>query len=84
MWFILLFALCGLAIPIAIEIHARGRDNILARSSRDLIRSRAGKALGELLGQTYGWLHSLVALTLLFLFAWGVLRLASWLLGLIF
>lgn len=84
MWFVVLFAVCGLAIPIALEIHARGRDHILTRSSQDLVRSRAGRALATLLGQGVGWIHSLAALAVLFLLLAGFLKLAAWLLGLIF
>ena len=43
MLFILLFAFCALAIPIAFEIHAKGSDNILNRSIKELANSEFGK-----------------------------------------
>lgn len=84
MWFILLFAVCGLAIPIALEIHTRGSDNILTRSSRDLARSTVGRQVVRITGATSGWANSLVALAVLFLLVVVGLRVLSWLLGLVF
>ena len=84
MWFILLFAICGLAIPIALEMHVRGSDNILTRSSRDLARSAVGRRVSRISGATAGWANSLVALAFLFFLAWAALSVLSWLLGLIF
>jgi tetrahydromethanopterin S-methyltransferase subunit F len=69
MWFILLFAFCGLGISIAFEIHIKGRDNILTRSGQELINSSTGRHATRLFGITTGWLYSLVALALLFLLA---------------
>lgn len=84
MWFILLFAVCGLAIPIALEIHVRGANNILARSGEDLARSAVGQKLTRATGATVGWANSLLALAVLFLLGWAALQFLSWLLGLVF
>jgi hypothetical protein len=84
MWFILLFAICGLAIPIALEIHIRGKDNILTRSDSDLARSAVGRKLAQATGATASWINSLVALAVLFMLGWAALQLLSWLLGLVF
>lgn len=83
MWFILLFAFCGLAIPIAFEIHVRGRDNILTRSGQELIDSSVGRRVTRLFGITTGWLYSLVALALLFLLIPIVFNLLLLLFGLL-
>jgi len=84
MWFILLFAICGLAVPIALEIHVRGKDNILTRSGSDLARSAIGRKLARTTGVTAAWINSLVALAALFALGWVALRLLSWLFGLVF
>ena len=46
MWFILLFAACTMAIPIAFEIHYKGSDNILNRSGREIL-NRSGQKLSR-------------------------------------
>jgi hypothetical protein len=84
MWFILLFAICGLAIPIAIEIHVRGKDNILTRSGSDLAQSTLGRKLAWITGSTASWINALVALVILFTFGWAAFWLLSWILGLVF
>jgi hypothetical protein len=40
MWFILLFAACTTALPIVLEVHYKGSDNILTRSGEEIRRSR--------------------------------------------
>ncbi|MBN8801051.1 hypothetical protein [Stenotrophomonas acidaminiphila] len=84
MWFILLFAVCGLAVPIALEIHVRGKDNILTRSGSDLARSAIGRKLARATGVTAAWINSILALAALFALCWAAFRLLSWLLALVF
>lgn len=84
MWFIILFAVCCLAIPVSLEIHARGHDNILVRSGRDLADTRLGLLIKVVLGQTISWIHSLAALSLIVAVGWVSMRLAAWLLRAIF
>lgn len=83
MWFVLLFAICCLAIPIALEIHVRGKDNILTRSGSDLAQSAVGRRLGLITRASASWLNALAALAILFTFGWAVLWLLSWILGLV-
>ncbi|WP_338772151.1 hypothetical protein [Massilia sp. METH4] len=40
MLFVLLFSLGVLAVPLAIDISRRGKDNILRRSGRDVLNYR--------------------------------------------
>jgi len=84
MWFILLFTVCALAIPIALEIHVKGSDNIISRSGEELLHSRVGKTLGRLFGLTKDWAYSLFALGMLFAFAVIAFKLLPWLWRLIF
>jgi uncharacterized Tic20 family protein len=49
MLFILFFSLGVLAVPLAIDIGKRGKDNILRRSGRDVLNYRLVRtALGSL------------------------------------
>jgi uncharacterized Tic20 family protein len=49
MLFILFFSLGVLAVPLAIDIGKRGKDNILRRSGRDVLNYRlVRKVLGSL------------------------------------
>ncbi len=72
MWFILLFAASTLIIPIAFEIHYKGRDNILTRSGKELLELGWVKAIRDFFGvvgeatvAVYFVLLALGALTLL-------------------
>lgn len=92
MLFIFLFAICGLAIPIALEVHVRGDNNILTRAGLELAHTTMGRRVGRIPGAAAEWANSLVALALLFLAAmallfilgWGALSVLSWLLRLLF
>lgn len=41
MLFVLVFIALVLALPLSVEIYKRGADNIIARSGRDLIETKA-------------------------------------------
>jgi hypothetical protein len=41
MLFVLVFIVLVLALPLSVEIYKRGTDNIIARSGRDLIETKA-------------------------------------------
>ena len=84
MWFILLFTVCALAIPIAIEIHVKGSDNILSRSGKELLQSPVGKEMKRWFRLTKDWTYSLFALGLLFAIAVIAFKLLAWLLRLVF
>ena len=84
MWFILLFAICGLAIPVVLEIYVRGDDNILSRSGSDLARSTLARNLTRVTGITVGWVTSLVVLVFVFVLFRILIWFLLWLLGLFF
>ena len=48
MLFIAIFAVGSLAIPIFFEIYLKGNDNLVARSSHELIQSGAVESVAKL------------------------------------
>jgi len=84
MWFILLFTLAALAIPIALEIHVKGSDNIVNRAGKEILASPIGQRLRRVPGATKAWASALLALILLLVLGLLALRLLGWLLSLLF
>jgi hypothetical protein len=78
-WFILLFTICALAIPIAMEIHVKGSDNILTRSGQELLRSRAVRRVAGLLGLTRDWIFATLTVVAMIVFVVIILKSIGWL-----
>ncbi len=84
MWFILIFALSTLAIPIAFEIHHRGRDNILTRSGEELLRLSWVRGVSRFFGEVRAWTVAVVVMVIAYLAFAVVWKLISSLARLLF
>ena len=87
MWFILLFALSALAIPVALEVSLKGSDNILSRSGAELVDSELGRRIARTFGLTKGWVYGVALLSVISIVLYGVFWLVMflvWVVGLFF
>ncbi|KPC53734.1 hypothetical protein [Amantichitinum ursilacus] len=84
MWFILLFMLVGFAIPLAAEIHVKGRDNLLTRMGEQIVHSDAGERVRQTVGIGASWVYGAGLLLLGTAAVVLVLRVLGWVLRLVF
>jgi hypothetical protein len=61
MWFIVLVAVCAIAIPISMEIHAKGSDNILSRCGNELMKMAGSHELAGNFGTVWSGLVTIIA-----------------------
>ena len=84
MWFILLFTVAALAIPIALEIHVKGSDNIVNRAGKEILASPIGQRLRRVPGVAKDWVSALLAVALLLGLGLLAFPLLGWLLSRLF
>jgi hypothetical protein len=84
MWFVLLFTVFAMAIPIALEIYVKGSDNILSRSGKEISEWPLIVKFRKVFGSTKKWVYSLVMLGLFLIVATIVFQILAWLVYLIF
>jgi hypothetical protein len=84
MFYVLLFVICTLAIPIAFEIHYKGSDNILNRAGKELLEKDLVRKSMAFTGEMRAWAAAVWLLLITFFVIVLILRVLSWLLGSLF